>query len=41
MLPFSRMAEEVLSAAHRPVDEEKGIAGIGGSIIGTILSGDS
>jgi uncharacterized protein (TIGR00266 family) len=40
-LPFSRMAEEVLSAAHRPIDEEKGIAGIGGSIIGTILSGDS
>jgi uncharacterized protein (TIGR00266 family) len=40
-LPFSRMAEEVLSAAHGRVDEEKGIAGFGGSIIGNILSGDS
>jgi uncharacterized protein (TIGR00266 family) len=40
-LPFSRMAEEVLSAAHGRVDEQKGIAGIGGSILGNILSGDS
>ncbi len=40
-LPFSRMAEEVLSAAHGQVGEEKGIAGFGGGILGNILSGDS
>jgi uncharacterized protein (TIGR00266 family) len=39
-LPFSRMAEEVLSAAHGQVDEQKGIAGIGGNLLGNILSGD-
>lgn len=39
-LPFSRMAEEVLSAAHGQVGEERGVAGFGGSILGNILSGD-
>jgi len=39
-LPFSRLADRVLAAARfQHVDERKGAAGIGGDIIGNILSG--
>ncbi|MFN2149166.1 MAG: TIGR00266 family protein [Anaerolineales bacterium] len=39
-LPFSRLADRVLAAARfQKVDEHKGAAGIGGDIIGNILSG--
>jgi uncharacterized protein (TIGR00266 family) len=39
-LPFSRLADRVLAAARfQKVDERKGAAGIGGDIIGNILSG--
>lgn len=39
-LPFSRLADRVLAAArfHR-TDEKKGAAGIGGDILGSLLSG--
>jgi len=39
-LPFSRLADRVLSAAHsRKVDEKRGAAGLGGDILGGLLSG--
>ena len=39
-LPFSRLADRVLAAAKfQQVGEKKGAAGIGGDIIGNILSG--
>lgn len=39
-LPFSRLADRVLAAARfKQVDERKGAAGIGGNIIGNIISG--
>lgn len=41
-LPFSRMADRVLSAATtgRNRGESRGVAGIGGSILGDVISGD-
>jgi len=40
-LPFSRMADRILAAATFQVKgEERGIAGIGGSILGDLLQGD-
>jgi uncharacterized protein (TIGR00266 family) len=39
-LPFSRIADRVLAAARfKQVGEKKGIAGIGGDILGNIISG--
>ncbi len=39
-LPFSRLADRVLAAAkHHKTDETKGIAGLGGEVLGDILSG--
>jgi uncharacterized protein (TIGR00266 family) len=39
-LPFSRLADRVLAAAQsRQVDEKRGAAGIGGDLLGGILSG--
>lgn len=39
-LPFSRLADRVLAAARfKQVDEKKGIAGLGGEILGDIISG--
>ncbi|MEW6717459.1 MAG: TIGR00266 family protein [Chloroflexota bacterium] len=39
-LPFSRMADRIVAAARSlKVEEKKGIAGIGGDILGNILSG--
>ncbi len=40
-LPFSRMADRILAAAtFQTKGETKGIAGIGGSILGDLLQGD-
>jgi uncharacterized protein (TIGR00266 family) len=40
-LPFSRIADRVLAAARfKQVGEKKGIAGLGGEILGDILSGN-
>jgi uncharacterized protein (TIGR00266 family) len=39
-LPFSRLADRILAAARfRHTDEKKGVAGIGGDLLGNILSG--
>jgi uncharacterized protein (TIGR00266 family) len=39
-LPFSRLADRILAAARfQQVGEKKGVAGIGGDILGNILSG--
>lgn len=39
-LPFSRLADRIVAASrHGHQDEQKGIAGLGGSILGNILSG--
>ena len=39
-LPFSRLADRILAAARfQQVGEKKGVAGVGGDIIGNILSG--
>ena len=39
-LPFSRLADRILAAARsgRP-DERKGVAGVGGDLLGNLLSG--
>jgi uncharacterized protein (TIGR00266 family) len=40
-LPFSRLADRVLAAARfQKVDEKRGAAGIGGDILGNLLSGN-
>jgi uncharacterized protein (TIGR00266 family) len=40
-LPFSRIADRVLAAARfKQVGEQKGVAGLGGEILGNILSGN-
>jgi uncharacterized protein (TIGR00266 family) len=40
-LPFSRLADRIVAASrYQRRDEQKGIAGIGGGILGGILSGD-
>jgi uncharacterized protein (TIGR00266 family) len=40
-LPFSRLADRVLAAARfHKVDEKRGAAGIGGDILGNLLSGN-
>jgi len=38
-LPLSRLADRIIHAAHSEVGEEKGIAGVGGSILGGFISG--
>jgi uncharacterized protein (TIGR00266 family) len=40
-LPFSRMADRILAATRKNVGERKGVAGIGGDILGGILGGDT
>jgi len=41
-LPFSRLADRVFAAAsHKQVGEQKGVAGLGGGILGNLLQGDS
>ena len=39
-LPFSRLADRIFAASRRNVDESKGIAGVGGQILGGLLGGD-
>lgn len=40
-LPFSRLADRVMRAAsYQRMGEQKGVAGIGGSILGNILQGE-
>lgn len=40
-LPFSRLADRILAAArYRQTGEQKGIAGLGGDILGDIISGN-
>jgi uncharacterized protein (TIGR00266 family) len=39
-LPFSRLANRIAAAIPHHRDESKGIAGIGGGIIGSLISGD-
>jgi uncharacterized protein (TIGR00266 family) len=41
-LPLSRLADRILASARfRQTDEKKGVAGLGGDILGNILSGNS
>lgn len=39
-LPFSRLADRVMTASYRNRGESKGVAGLGGDLLGGILSGD-
>lgn len=39
-LPFSRLADRIMVAARRNVGESKGIAGIGGDLLGGLFGGD-
>lgn len=39
-LPFSRLADRIVAGSMRSREESKGIGGLGGGIIGNILSGD-
>jgi len=39
-LPFSRLANRIAAAVGSRKDESKGLAGIGGNILGSIISGD-
>lgn len=39
-LPFSRLADRIISATRAPKDESRGVGGIGGGILGNILNGD-
>lgn len=40
-LPFSRLADRILAASrYKQVDQQSGIAGIGGSVLGGLLGGD-
>jgi uncharacterized protein (AIM24 family) len=40
-LPFSRLADRIVTASRRGnKDERKGVAGMGGDLLGGLLSGD-
>ncbi len=39
-LPFSRLADRIAAATHSNRGESRGVAGMGGSILGGILGGD-
>ncbi len=39
-LPFSRLADRISAASRQQIGEKKGVAGIGGDILGGILGGD-
>lgn len=38
-LPFSRIADRIIAAVRRQTGEAKGVAGLGGDILGDIISG--
>jgi len=40
-LPFSRLADRILAASRHPRGERKGVAGVGGDILGGLLGGDN
>jgi len=40
-LPFSRLADRILAASRSTKGESRGVAGIGGDILGGILGGDN
>jgi uncharacterized protein (TIGR00266 family) len=40
-LPFSRLADRILAASRGGREESKGFAGVGGSILGGLLGGDT
>lgn len=40
-LPFSRLADRILAASKSNKGESKGVAGIGGDLLGGILGGDN
>jgi len=40
-LPFSRLADRVIYASHHARGEKKGVAGVGGSVLGGLLGGDT
>lgn len=39
-LPLSRLADRILKGAHHQTGEKRGVGGVGGGILGSILSGD-
>jgi uncharacterized protein (TIGR00266 family) len=39
-LPFSRLADRIVAASKHSVGEKRGAAGLGGNILGSLLSGD-
>ena len=39
-LPFSRLADRIMAGARKNVGEKKGAAGLGGDILGGLISGD-
>jgi uncharacterized protein (TIGR00266 family) len=39
-LPFSRLADRIRAAMGRNVDEKRGVGGIAGNILGSVISGD-
>lgn len=39
-LPFSRLADRILAASRSNVGESRGVGGLGGNILGGLLSGD-
>ena len=40
-LPFSRLADRILAATRHPRGERKGVAGVGGDLLGGLLGGDN
>lgn len=40
-LPFSRLADRILAASRHSRGEKKGVAGVGGDILGGLLGGDN
>jgi len=38
-LPFSRLADRIIAASRVAVGEKKGVAGLGGDVLGNLLSG--
>ena len=40
-LPFSRLADRMMAASVRNRGESKGVGGVGGAILGGLLSGDN
>ena len=39
-LPFSRLADRILAASRTNVGESKGVGGLGGGLLGGLISGD-